>query len=171
MAVGLALASNTQISALSTIFVTSLLTSHHLDSLIMLNSQRLSAAYTTLTSFLKGQNIPYIPCNAGLYVFARIAGFAKTWEDEDVMVQKLKEAGVLVSSGKAYHVPETEKGWMRVGFAIEELDLREAIRRMENVLGGDQKLSASGANKLKRAIASDMLDRDPTKRTRILQQS
>jgi len=77
-----------------------------------------------------------MPCNAGLFVFAKLALRATTWEEEAHMVSKLKEAGVLVSSGRGYHGPESEKGWMRVGFATEEDELEEAIRRMDSVLMG-----------------------------------
>jgi hypothetical protein len=41
------------------------------------------------------------------------------------------------SAGELEKVSETEKGWMRVGFAMGEFGLREIIRGMENVLGGD----------------------------------
>jgi len=133
MSVGLALASMVQISALSTVFTTALLKSLELPSLLALNSERLSVAYATLTDFLKSHRIPYIPCNAGLYVFARMCPDAKSWEEEASFVQRLKEAGVLVSPGRAYHVPENEKGWMRVGFAIQPSKLAEALRRMESM--------------------------------------
>ncbi|OTB04088.1 hypothetical protein M426DRAFT_59221 [Hypoxylon sp. CI-4A] len=135
MAVGLALAANTQTSALSVIFVTSLLTSPDLSSLISLNSRRLSSAYISLTTFFKENRVSYIPCNAGLYVFAKLSPYAETWEDEIEMVAKLKEAGVLVSPGQAYHGPDSEKGWARVGFAVEESQLREGMRRMKKVIG------------------------------------
>jgi len=46
----------------------------------------------------------------------------------------MKEAGVLVSPGKAYHGPENEKGWVRVGFAVKDEDLEKAIKRMTSVL-------------------------------------
>ncbi|ROW17439.1 hypothetical protein VPNG_00941 [Cytospora leucostoma] len=134
MAVGLALAADKPISALSSLFVTSLLSSPELPSLIALNSERLSAAYTLLTTFFREIGIPYVPCNAGLFVFARLAPKAVTWEDEAATASKLREAGVLVSEGRAYHGPEGEKGWMRVGFAVEEGQLREAVRRMRGVL-------------------------------------
>lgn len=133
MAVGLALAAMCQISALSTIFVTALLKSPQLPSLIQMNSQRLSTAYITLTDFFKKHQISYIPCNAGIYVFAKMARDAKSWEDEALVAQKLAEAGVLVSPGKAYHGPEDEKGWMRVGFAVPPSDLAKALQRMERV--------------------------------------
>lgn len=47
---------------------------------------------------------------------------------------RLREAGVLVSSGRNYHGPESEKGWMRVGFAAEMEQLIKALQRMERVL-------------------------------------
>ncbi|KAJ4357162.1 uncharacterized protein N0V89_001737 [Didymosphaeria variabile] len=134
MAVALALAANTQISALSTIFVTNLLTSPKLPSLIALNSQRLSIAYQKLTSFFKENQIPYIPCNAGLYVFAKMATKATSWDEESDVVGLLKGAGVLVSPGKAYHGPEKEKGWMRVGFSVKDTDLEKAIQRIRRVV-------------------------------------
>ncbi|KAI0139752.1 1-aminocyclopropane-1-carboxylate synthase [Pestalotiopsis sp. NC0098] len=134
MVVGLALAANTQISSLSTIFVTHLLTSPQLPSLVALNSIRLASAYEMLVTFLKKHLIPYIPCNAGLYVLARLAADAKSWEDEAAMATKCKDAGVLLSPGRAYHGPEDAKGWMRIGFSVETTVLQEALRRLESVL-------------------------------------
>jgi aspartate/methionine/tyrosine aminotransferase len=133
MAVGLALAAMAQISSLSTAFATALLNSQQLPSLIALNSQRLSVAYATLTDFLKNHEISYVPCNAGIYVFARMAPDAQSWEEEALMAKRLAEAGVLISPGRAYHGPESEKGWMRVGFAVQPSDLAEALRRMKTV--------------------------------------
>lgn len=98
-----------------------------------LNSQRLGEAYTSLTTWLSKFKIPYIPCNAGLYVFAKIAPNAQSWEEESDTIIKLKTAGVLVSAGKSYHVPEVEKGWARIGFALEKSALEEALQRMASV--------------------------------------
>lgn len=128
------MAANLQISALSVIFVTKLLTSAKLESLILLNRERLSKAYLTLVSFFKEHHIPYIPCNAGLYIYARMAPNATSWEDESQLAMELKEAGVLVSPGRSYHNPDSEKGWMRVGFAVEPSNLVEAIHRMRTAL-------------------------------------
>ena len=133
MAVGLALASNTTTSTLSAIFVSTLLTSPKIPSLIALSSERLADAYAAMTSLLKKYSIPYIPSYAGLYLFARVEPNAQSWEDEANMVESLKQAGVLVSAGKAYHGPEGDKGWVRIGFAVESVQLKEAIRRMEEV--------------------------------------
>ncbi|KAF2122846.1 1-aminocyclopropane-1-carboxylate synthase 7 [Lophiotrema nucula] len=134
LAIGLALAAMNQVSSLSAIFATTLLTSPGLPDLVRINSERLSLSYEILTGFFKKQHIVYIPCNAGLYVFAKLAANAKTYEDEASMAWSLKDAGVLVSPGQAYHGPDGEFGWMRVGFAVEVADLKEAIERMERVV-------------------------------------
>ncbi|MCJ1401065.1 hypothetical protein MMC11_004277 [Xylographa trunciseda] len=140
MAVGLALAANTQTSALASVFVTALLTSQELPSLIALNSQRLAGAYQTLTDFFNRYKIPYIPCYAGIYVFARIAPNAQSWEDEAIAVRKFKDEGVLVSASRGYHGPENDKGWARICFAVESSKLEKAIRRMERVYANNSKL-------------------------------
>lgn len=134
MAVGLALASNTTTSTLSSIFVSALLTSPEIPKLLALNSDRLTEAYRSLTAMLRKHNIHYLPAYAGLYVFAKIAPDAGSWDDESKAVQKFKEAGVLVSSGKGYHGPESEKGWARIGFATEKPKLVEALRRIDRAL-------------------------------------
>lgn len=134
MMVGCALAAQMQISTLTSTFATALLTAPHLDRLIKLNSMRLGQAYVRLTYFLRQINIPYIPCNAGLYVFAKIAPKAQTWDEESAVVAALKEVGVLVSSGRAYHGPDNEIGWARIAFAVQPRELSEAIERMKRVL-------------------------------------
>ncbi len=55
-------------------------------------------------------------------------------EGGETLLRKFKEAGVSVSSGRAYHLPETEVGWARITFAVDETQLYEAIRRMSGVL-------------------------------------
>ncbi|GAW26027.1 putative 1-aminocyclopropane-1-carboxylate synthase [Rosellinia necatrix] len=59
----------------------------------------------------------------GCFVFARVASNANTWEDEADVIQAWKTAGVSVSPGKGYHVPENSKGWARINFALAPMDL------------------------------------------------
>lgn len=87
-----------------------------------------------ITSFFKRHRIEYKPANAGLYILAKLAPEAKTWDDEARVVQTLKDAGVIVNLGKLYHLDEKEKGWARVLFAVEQSELREGLRRMETAL-------------------------------------
>lgn len=136
MAVGLALASNTTTSSLSAIFLTTLLTSDKLPNLIDLNSQRLGDAYASLTEVLRQHQIQYLPANAGVYLFARIAPHAKCWDDEAAAVRDFRDAGIIVSSGKGYHGPSREMGWARIGFAVEQDAMKEALKRIDNALRG-----------------------------------
>jgi aspartate/methionine/tyrosine aminotransferase len=163
MAVACALAAQMQISTLTSTFVTALLTAPDLDSLVRLNAARLAKAYVTITSFFNELSIPYIPCNAGLYVFAKLAPKAKTWEDEGAVTTKLKEAGVLVSCGQAYHGPEGERGWARVGFAVEPKELDEAIARMRIVFAAPR---ANLTKETTNSIRVDVSTRARTKRRR-----
>lgn len=131
LAVGHALAALYLTSSLTAVFVVALLTSPELPALLELNSQRLARSYEILTAFFKSNSIAYIPCNSGLYVLARLAPMAKTWEDEATVIQKMKDTGVLVAAGHGYHCPENEKGWARVSFTVKVAELEEAIRRLQ----------------------------------------
>ena len=133
MAVGLALASNTQTSTLSSIVTTTLLTSLKAPQLLARNSELLGKNYTLLTNFFKNYNIPYIPAYAGLYLMVHVAPHAQSWDEESDAIRRFKDAGVLISGGRAYHGPHSEKGWARVGFAVPETQLLEALRRIESV--------------------------------------
>ncbi len=119
------------VSTLSAVFAAELLATPRLPALIALNSTRLSIKYDLLKKLLDRHGIDYVPCNAGTFVLARIAPHAETWEDEDAWVGRLRQAGVIVGSGRTYHVPE--KGWARICFAIEDCQFQEAVRRMEGV--------------------------------------
>ncbi|QYS97979.1 hypothetical protein H0G86_005180 [Trichoderma simmonsii] len=132
--VGLSLASNTQTSSLAAIFTRSLLASNQIDALIQLNRKRLSISYGLLTSWLQMNEFDYIPANAGIFVFARLCKQALTWNDEAALVQKCKEFGVLISAGRSYHRLETEKGWVRVTFAVEPNVLQKALGILARVL-------------------------------------
>ncbi|KAI0455771.1 putative ACC synthase [Xylaria acuta] len=134
LATGIALASNTQTSSLAAIATAGLLSSPDLPQLFELNAKRLSEAYLLLTVVLKKHGIQYIPANQTPFLFARLVPDAQTWEEEAEFGQMCKDAGVAISNGKSYHLPECEKGWARLNFAIEPASLAEALKRLDSVL-------------------------------------
>lgn len=139
MRTGAALYATTTVSGLTAVATTHVLRSPQLKSLLQKNSERLGHAYALLTNMLREHGIEYFPANAGLYVFVRIAPHARDWEDEAAAVLSLKDHGVLVSGGRGYHTPGSCKGWARVGFAMPQEKLIEAISRMArffSALGG-----------------------------------
>lgn len=142
MATGLALASNTQMSCLTAIAAANLLTSTELPRLFALNSERLRESYLRLTAVLKRHDIQYIRPNTTPFLFAKVAPDAETWDDEAKVIQHCKQAGVSLSAGRSYHVPEVEKGWARINFAVQPGILEEALRRLSTVLGSGRKNGA-----------------------------
>ncbi|KAI1647341.1 putative ACC synthase [Daldinia loculata] len=145
---GLALVSNTQMSSLTAIAVTHLLTSQELPGLLALNSQRLADAYAKVTSMLKRRGIQYIPGNMGPFLFARLAPYASKDDEEAEFVIGCKAAGVNISPGRGYHVPEGEKGWARINFALQEDQLAEGLQRLAAVLDHSLKTHEGGTNVL-----------------------
>ncbi|KAI1824917.1 PLP-dependent transferase [Xylaria intraflava] len=150
LATGVALASNTQTSSLAAVATAGLLTSPDLPQIFELNAKRLSEAYLLLTAVLKKHKIPYVPAYQTPFLFARLVPNAQTWEEEAGFAQTCKDAGLSISAGKSYHVPEREKGWARLNFAIEPSSLAEALKRLDNVLSlsrDDKVKEASSAGK------------------------
>ncbi|OQE22438.1 hypothetical protein PENSTE_c010G05181 [Penicillium steckii] len=132
--VGVSLASNTQVSSLAAIFTKSILGSSATTSLIALNRRRLSAAYSIITTWLRLNEFRYIPVSAGVFIFAKLGRDITTWDEEAQLVKLCKEAGVVVSAGRNYHGIESEKGWIRLTFAVEAEVLQEGLTRLSNAL-------------------------------------
>lgn len=139
--VGLGLAANTQVSSLSAIFTTALLSSPKLPSLLDTNAKRLGEAYDTVVSFFRKHGVEYMPVSHGPFVFARIAPGAVSWEDEARAIACCKDSGVVLSRGGAYHIVEHEKGWARLTFAIRRDRLDEALLRLETGLAKIRSIS------------------------------
>lgn len=128
-----ALVASTNVSTLSTVVSKELLASSCVPSLLQLSSKRLAEAYVTLTSFFKSSGISYFPCNSTTFVMAKLAPIAQSWRDEVDAFRRYLQAGVRVAPGRAYHMPEDQKGWMRVSFAVDKTLLAEAITRIGRV--------------------------------------
>lgn len=133
--VGVSLASNTQVSSLAATFTRSILGSSGTPNLIALNRRRLSTAYAAITGWLRLNEFSYIPVSAGVFVFAKLGRDSTTWDEEALLVKLCKEAGVVVSAGRTYHGIESEKGWVRLTFAVEPEALREGLTRLSKALG------------------------------------
>ena len=125
------------VSTLSAVVAVEILASPTLPELQHLNSARLRERYRALTDFLKQHGIVYSPCSAGIFVLIKIAPMAKSKEEEDVVVERLWEAGVAVASGCTYSMPE--KGWARICFALEDECFQEVLNRMDMFFGSRRK--------------------------------
>ncbi|THC96861.1 hypothetical protein EYZ11_003685 [Aspergillus tanneri] len=101
---------------------------------MLLNCQRLAESYDQVTRWLTRHWFPFIPATAGLYVLARLAPHAATWDQEAEVLLKIKAAGVLLVSGRSFHLQERQMGWFRIVISVKPHILEEALRRMERAL-------------------------------------
>ena len=129
----LALMGPANVSTISSVSAKDLLAPSTLLPLLRLSSERLAAAYTSLVLFFKNNGIVYFPCNSTTFVMAKLVPVAETWEDEASALRRYMEGGVLLAPGRAYHMSENRKGWMRVCFAVDEASLAKAINRIGKV--------------------------------------
>ncbi|KAE8164392.1 pyridoxal phosphate-dependent transferase [Aspergillus tamarii] len=125
------LVASVHVSVLSTVFAKEVLASPQLPKLLTLSATKLAETYTILTTALKATGIEYFPSCATVFVLARLAPHAATWDEEILALRAYMQAGVAIVPGRAYHMPEGQKGWMRVTFAVSNEDLAEGIRRIK----------------------------------------
>lgn len=132
--VGVSLATYIQCSTLSNTYLTAILQSPALPDLLETNLKRLANKYSILTDALTSLQFDFLPANAGLFVFVKVAKNAQTWEEEADIIRRFAECGVKVSPGREYVGEDGEKGWARIGFSVPETMLREAISRMKKCI-------------------------------------
>lgn len=127
MACGVAMAANTQVSGLTAVAVSSLLSDPETtDRFIELNRSRLAIAYETMASFLRSLNVRYVPAYAGIYIWAKLSEKVQSWDQEAQLTKMIADNGVAVSAGKSYAA--RDPGWYRLSFALEPEKLQEGLR-------------------------------------------
>ncbi|KIA75383.1 1-aminocyclopropane-1-carboxylate synthase [Aspergillus ustus] len=133
----LQLPTSTEVSALTTLCTTALLTSPTLAELVRVNRERLGASYKAITNVLQAHRVQYIPATAGLFVFARLKPNA-TAKDETDFQQRLRITGIVVSPGQAYHIGPENRGWYRLTFALPPAQLQQALAILDQCLTDDE---------------------------------
>ncbi|KAL4756578.1 aminotransferase gliI [Aspergillus foveolatus] len=128
------LMTTTQISSLSSLATAGLLQHPDLSRLMSLNLERLAEAYTHVTSWLTRHGFPYIPATAGVYILARLAPQVTDWEQEAQVQAKIKAAGVMLASGRSFHLCAEQKGWFRIIIAVQPDVLEKALKSLEKAL-------------------------------------
>ena len=129
MACGVAMAANTQVSGLTAVAVTALLSDPAItDKFIHLNKTRIGGAYETMASFFRARGTRYIPAYAGVYIWAKLSNKVSSWDEEGELTKLLAEKQVAVSAGKAYAA--SEPGWYRLCFAMKTEKLEEGLERL-----------------------------------------
>ncbi|KAI4656760.1 uncharacterized protein J4E78_006651 [Alternaria triticimaculans] len=124
-------------SSLSTIYLTSLLTSSLLPSLLTLNTSRMSTSYNMLASFLRRHDIEIVVPTHGPFLAAKLAKKTRTSEEENAFWRELEgRGGIKVAPGRAFNGVEKDGGWARVNFAVREEVMQEVVGKLEEFFGG-----------------------------------
>ena len=90
-------------------------------------------AYLEVITFFKSSDIAYIPCNSAIFMLAKLAPLAKSQIEETAAFLQYIQAGVMVAPGWAYHINESQRGWMRVSFAVSSESLQKGLKRIKLV--------------------------------------
>ena len=89
--------------------------------------------YTVCTRFLQKHSIPYIPSNAGFFIWVNLTEYLRTMpgdsdlEKEREMNKRLLDGGVHLATSEAFY--GEDHGWFRITFTVEKDMLELALQR------------------------------------------
>lgn len=106
------------------------------------NRKHLTEAYTICTKFLQKQSIPYVPANAGFYVWVDLTAYLSGMpgetdlDKEREMNKRMLDEGVHLATSEAFF--GEDHGWFRITFTVEkdilELALQRQVFRLTSVI-------------------------------------
>ncbi|OAA63433.1 aminotransferase GliI [Niveomyces insectorum RCEF 264] len=123
-----ALSVHSQVSSLSTVLASKLLTSDTVQYVTEFGGARLREAYLVISSFFEANRMRYIPAYYGMFVFVRLVDL-HNMEEEKKLQSCLKANAVSLSTGSSYHFKEA--GWFRICYGVPLADLRKGLKRIE----------------------------------------
>ncbi|KAH7083187.1 pyridoxal phosphate-dependent transferase [Paraphoma chrysanthemicola] len=129
----LSLLTTSPISAISSIYLTSLLSWSQLPTLLNLNSERLTSSYTILAESLRTCKIDFITPTHGLFLWAKIARSAAEVKS---VVNGLSSVGIKLSQDMVVKGGEGDVGWVRIRFAMSAREMSDVARRLEGYFAG-----------------------------------
>lgn len=104
-----------------------------LTTLVDLNICRLRKAARVAIQFAEFHGLTYYKPAAGLYIWLRLSKDCETSDEEEAIVQRCAQHGVLIGSGADYAEPRP--GWFRLTFALHGQDFLTGLRRIEAAIG------------------------------------
>ncbi|KAJ4356476.1 uncharacterized protein N0V89_004509 [Didymosphaeria variabile] len=117
-------------NTLASLYLSSLLRWAQLPTLIALNSERLTASYRLVENVLKQLDVCFVAPTDGIFVFAKLAKYAQSVEDERDFYNRLAQQGVLLGPGTMYKGVDKEFGWARIRFSIPVKTMEVALERI-----------------------------------------
>jgi len=106
---------------------------NYIDWFLTTNQRRLSEAYSRAITLLSDAKIPYLPAQAGHYIWIDLREYVSgSRNQEHELFRKILQNGVYIALGDAFH--SEEPGWFSLTFAVEGEMLRTAVSRIVEVL-------------------------------------
>lgn len=115
---------------IASLYLSSLLTWTQLSTLLALNSERLTASYRLLADTLTQLGVEFITPTDGIFIFAKLAKYAQSAEDEADFYGRLTEHGVRIQPGSIYKGVDKEFGWARIRFSTSLKVMEAALERL-----------------------------------------
>jgi DNA-binding transcriptional MocR family regulator len=104
-----------------------------LSKFLQNNRTLLIEHYEICTQFLRTHSIPYIPSNAGFFIWVDLSAYLEAMpgrtkvEKERTMNGKLLDAGVHLATSEAFY--GEDYGWFRITFTVAKDTLELGLKR------------------------------------------
>lgn len=104
-----------------------------LPNFLITHRERLEDRYALCTNFLKARSIPYIPSNAGCFIWANLSKYSAfergntSLEQERSLACRLFGEGIYLIPSEAFH--GEDPGWFRISFAVDKDTLETGLAR------------------------------------------
>ena len=115
---------------LAALYLSNLLTWTKLDTLLTLNSSRLTTSYQLLANVLQQLDVEFVTPTDGIFLFAKLAKHAQSIEEEEDFYRRLVQYGVRINPGSIYKGVGKEFGWARIRFSIPKKVMEVALERI-----------------------------------------
>jgi aspartate/methionine/tyrosine aminotransferase len=114
-----------------------ILSEHNLNFVTIQGAEMLKTTCKLVTDFLSEREVPFVPAECGLFVFARFSNSGDTDVEKEFQLC-LRSHHVALLSGTGCHFGQP--GWFRVCYSVPPEKLSEGLKRLDKALADHRKL-------------------------------
>lgn len=108
-----------------------ILTRKNIEYVTGTGSRMLADAYGIISSFLRASQVPFVPAECAMFVFARLCD-DETLESETEFRKLLKKHGLVLAAGTDYHL--ARQGWFRICYGCPPGKLEKGLERLRSCI-------------------------------------
>ncbi|KAJ2902518.1 hypothetical protein MKZ38_000483 [Zalerion maritima] len=111
-----------------------ILTKENVHQVTTRGREQLTTVYRTVSEFLLRREVPFVPAECGVYVFANLCHSSTVQAPgaEDAFRQLLKKHRVVLAAGTDYHL--ARPGWFRICYGCHPERLAEGLERIDRCI-------------------------------------